>query len=416
MVKKITISFHLFMMLVLTSYAQELVTTGNSESFNSDTVVKASMDKSRVLTNKFWDNWFIGAGAGAQLFFNDHNRQMKFGERLSPAYNFYLGKWVTPTLGFRLGASGLKANGVTQNGAHSTGDRYTGKPWEGYWLENQEIEYFHLHGDVLVNLMQAFGAYKEARFYSLSPYVGLGWMVSYKQPRARELSGSIGLFNSFRLGKSLDLTLDIRGNLVNDRFDGEVGGRKEEGGLAGTLGLVYKFKKRGWDVPSNTIITQRYDDKVLEKMKEQIKDLADENQELRNQLANAKHETITEIKEVNNVLIAPILVTFPINKASVDNEARVQLGFFADMIKQGGSDVVYNVTGYADKGTGSPATNERLSKARAQAVYDVLIGEFNVSPAQLKMSHEGGVDNMFYDDPRLSRAVITKVSESKTED
>ena len=413
MVKKITILFQFVLMLVAVSYTQAQVMTGSDAAVKVDTVVQPSTDNSRVITNKFWDNWYIGAGAGAQIFFNDHDRQMEFGERLSPAFTFYVGKWISPVFGFRLGASGFKANGATQNGAHSTGDPYDGKPWEGYWLEKQEIPFYHLHGDVLLNLMNAFGGYKEDRVYSLSPYAGLGWTVAHKSPKARELSASLGLYNSFRVSPAVDLTLDIRGNMVSDRFDGEVGGRKEEGVLAATVGVVYKFKRRGWELPSNTVITQRYDDAVLAKMQEELDGLTDENQQLREQLANAKHETITEIKEVNNVLAAPILLTFPINEATIDNEARVQLGFFAEIIKKGGSEIVYNVTGYADRGTGTPEINERLSMERAQAVYDVLVGEFNVSPSQLKVSYEGGVDNMFYDDPRLSRAVITKVSEDK---
>ena len=51
--------------------------------------------------------------------------------------------------------------------------------------------------------------------------------------------------------------------------------------------------------------------------------------------------------------------------------------------------------------------NERLSKERAEAVYDCLVNEFGVSGSQLRVDHKGGVGNMFYDDPRLSRAVIT---------
>ena len=69
---------------------------------------------------------------------------------------------------------------------------------------------------------------------------------------------------------------------------------------------------------------------------------------------------------------------------------------------------MYTIIGYADKGTGSKTRNERLSKARAEAVYDCLVKEFGVPEATLNVAYEGGVDNMFYDDPRLSRAVITE--------
>lgn len=41
-------------------------------------------------------NWFISAGAGPQVFFGDHDRQRRFGERISPALDIAVGKWLTP--------------------------------------------------------------------------------------------------------------------------------------------------------------------------------------------------------------------------------------------------------------------------------------------------------------------------------
>ena len=94
--------------------------------------------------------------------------------------------------------------------------------------------------------------------------------------------------------------------------------------------------------------------------------------------------------------------------SSLLNEARVNLGMLAEVIKSSDSNTVYTITGYSDAGTGSKKRNEQLSKERAQAVFDCLTKEFGVSASQLRMDYKGGVDNMFYDDPRLSRAVITR--------
>ena len=102
------------------------------------------------------------------------------------------------------------------------------------------------------------------------------------------------------------------------------------------------------------------------------------------------------------------LVTFPIGKSKLSNEARANLGMLAEVIKAGDKNAVYTITGYADAGTGSKRINEKLSKARAEAVYECLVEEFGIDKAQLKIDYKGGVENMFYDDPRLSRAVITR--------
>jgi len=219
------------------------------------------------------------------------------------------------------------------------------------------------------------------------------------------VSAGLGILNTLRLGRAVDLTLDIRGSLVNDRLDGELGGRKAEGLLATTLGLVYKFQKRGWDKPSVTTIS--YDEQALKNLRDRIAALEQDNQALKRQLAEAKSDKVTEVKVEDRLLAAPVLVTFPINQSVVSNEARVNLGFLAEVIKKGHKSVVYKLTGYADKGTGTPEINLRVSRERAENIYKVLVNEFGVSPAQLEVSYEGGVENMYYDDPRLSRAVIT---------
>ena len=171
--------------------------------------------------------------------------------------------------------------------------------------------------------------------------------------------------------------------------------------LSASLGLTYKFAKRGWE-RSKTII--RYDNQAINDMRAQLDALTRENDRLKKALAagnNKEAETIVKA-------IAANLVIFKINTATLSNEARANLGLLAEVIKRGSSDAVYTVTGYADKGTGSVATNQRLSEQRAKAVYDCLVDEFGVPSKQLRIDYKGGVENMFYNDPRLSRAVITR--------
>lgn len=396
------LGFLLFSSISTSSFCQESPGEALSGAdLRRDTTVIESEDKYQVVTNKFWDNSFFGAGIGAQLFFSDHNRQMEFGDRLTPAYDVYLGKWFTPGIGVRAAIGGFKVKGVTQNGNHSTGEVYDASKS----LEKMEFHYYHLHLDVLFNLTNMLKGYREDRFYTLSPYTGLGWMRSWETPKSEEVGINIGLLNAFRLSKSVDLTLDARGTMVNDRFDGTVGGRMQEGVLTTTLGLVYKLPRREWKKPATSVIT--YNEAGLVALRDRVNALERDNDALRKQLANSGSSTITDVKVENKMLAAPILVTFPINKSTVSNEARVNLGFFAGVIKKGNPAVVYKVTGYADKGTGNSGFNQRLSKQRAEAIYRVLVNEFGVPPSHLEVAYEGGVENMFYDDPRLNRAVIT---------
>lgn len=383
-----------------TAWAQETQTVQNGDFTET---VEYSTDKFKVETNRFWSNWFVSAGGGVNLYFGDHDKQVKFGKRLAPAVDVAIGKWFTPGIGVRFAYSGLSVKGATQTGIHSTGEEVPGKGGYGYWLTKQKFNYFNFHLDAMFNMSNLLFGYNPNRVYSLSPYVGLGVMKTNDTPKATEIAGHFGLLNSFRLCDALDLNLDIRGTLVSDAFDGEAYGRGGEGMLSATVGLTYKFKKRGWD-KAKTVV--RIDNRAINALRQQLADAEAENDRLKRALAEGNRQKAKEIV----TKASANLVTFPIGKATLSNEARANLSLLAEAIKAGDGNVVYTITGYADAGTGSKRINERLSKRRAEAVFNCLVKEFGVSESQLRVDHKGGVDNMFYDDPRLSRAVITKAN------
>jgi outer membrane protein OmpA-like peptidoglycan-associated protein len=365
-----------------------------------------SADSTKLLLDRpFSHNWFVSIGGGAQMYFGDYDKQMSFGDRLTPALDIAVGKWFTPDIGFRLMYSGMEYKGLTLDGSHSTGTLY--KTMGKMNLYDQKIKYFHFQGDVMFNLSNILFGYNPTRFYNASPYVGLGWMVAYQHPQSREVSATIGLLNSFRLNSAFDLNLDIHGDYVNDRFDGEIVGRSGEGGLTAAVGITYKFPVRGWERSRSG----KYSDADFNKMNESINAMQRENSQLKDQLAanntansgSTRMETNTIIKTV----VAPMLVIFKINTSTLSDDARVNIGFFAEEIKKK-SECIYVITGYADSGTGSITRNEALSKARAQAVYDCLTKEYGVPASQLKTDYKGGVNNMYYNDPTLSRATIIK--------
>lgn len=383
-----------------TAWAQGTQTVQNGDFTET---VEYSTDKFKVETNRFWSNWFVSAGGGVNLYFGDHDKQVKFGKRLAPAVDVAIGKWFTPGIGVRFAYSGLSVKGATQTGIHSTGEEVPGKGGYGYWLTKQKFNFFNFHLDAMFNVSNLLFGYNPNRVYSLSPYVGLGVMKTNDTPKATEIAGHFGLLNSFRLCDALDLNLDIRGTLVSDAFDGEAYGRGGEGMLSATVGLTYKFKKRGWD-KAKTVV--RIDNRAINALRQQLADAEAENDRLKRALAEGNRQKAKEIV----TKASANLVTFQIGKATLSNEARANLSLLAEAIKAGDGNVVYTITGYADAGTGSKRINERLSKRRAEAVFNCLVKEFGVSESQLRVDHKGGVDNMFYDDPRLSRAVITKAN------
>lgn len=357
-------------------------------------------DDYKVETNRFGSNWFVGVGAGAQLF--SGGGQATFGQRLTPDYNIHLGKWFTPSIGVRVKVDGFQLQGMTK----------------GDYARAFNSNFIHPQGDALFNFSNLFGGYKEKRIWSVIPYAGLGWIwtknveeggiigtgvISGANRRSREITGNFGILNSIHLVEGLDLTADLSYAAFRSCFTKSDRKDKSPEGVASlSVGLAYRFPNRGWQKGQIYTVVDQTSINQLEKA---IAGLTKENNDLRILLENC--QTPQEfVKKIG--VAAPLLITFVINRTDLSNKDRVNLGFFADIIKAGDPDMVYTITGFADKGTGNPTLNENLSIGRAKAVYDCLVNEFGVDPARLIVDHKGGVDNMFYDEPRLSRAVIAR--------
>lgn len=352
-----------------------------------------------VETNSFWSNWFISGSGGIQTYFGDNDNKASIGKRISPAVDFSVGKWFTPGMGLRLTYSGLSAKGASyENAAYSTGKK------NGKGLYEQKWDMMYLHGDVMFNLTNMFCGYKE-RVYSAIPYVGFGWVHSYDRPRNNEFAGNVGFINRFRLSNAWDLNLEARAMMTKDNFDGQTGGKKIDGMVSVLAGFTYKLPTRGWKRAEVRTISTGISMEDMNRIQAQLREQQARARQLESDLLaerNKKGEVVVE-KEFS---VAPRIIVFPIGKSTISQEERVNIGYMAKAIKS--TDKVFTVCGYADNATGSDGTNERLSKARAEAVRDMLVSEFNVPTSQLKVDYKGGVENMFYDDAKLSRAVIVE--------
>lgn len=380
---------------------------GQQPSVKTDTTVTVEYHtgKNRVETAGFKSNWFIGVDGGAQVYFGEFDSECKFGDRLAPALNIYVGKWFTPAVGARLGYSGIGQRGATKafNPHHSTGEGVPGKDGWGSNLEQQKFNFFNIHGDVLFNLSNVICGYKsEGHFWNFTPFVGLGWAHVYSEaPKDNEISANGGIINSFRVCDALDLNVNVHAMMINEAFDGDTGGRWGEGNLSATLGLTYKFKPRGWERGKTVKVVETTD---ITQYQIALAELKAERERLEKELSELKSKP--EIVETTNTIASPYYVRFELGKSELSKEARVNLGLLAEILKTTGAK--FTVSGYADAATGNKKINEKLSQERAQAVYDCLTKEFGVPASQLDLDSKGGVDNMFYDDPALSRAVITR--------
>ena len=366
----------------------------------NETDIVTNPNKYQVVTNRFFDNWFVSVGAGGQVFMGKDDAAGKFGSRIAPSLNVSLGKWFTPALGLRVQYSGLQAKGYTYN---STAPYISGGLIDGSYYK-QKMNYMNLHGDIMVNLSALFGGYNPERVYEIIPFLGAGVAHSFDSPKRNSITLNGGIQNRFRVSRALDINLDINAMGVQGKFDGETRGKYNMDCMLGvTAGVTYRFKTRTFGRPATQLISAA----DLATLRQSMNDMSAENAALQEEVAQLKSRptTVTEVVLVEGS-IAPRPVFFEINSAKISPREAMNIKLLAETIKEDGESnfVVY---GYADANTGSAAYNQALSLKRAQAVVDALVNDHGVSSNRVKASADGGVDT-FGKPVYLNRVAVIK--------
>lgn len=354
-------------------------------------------------TNRFFDNIFIGVAGGVNIYHGENDSYGKFGKRLAPALDVNVGKWFTPSVGARIGYSGINAKGWTLGQTVYAKDVFDKKAN----IYNEKFGVSYLHTDFLWNFSNAVSGYKETRTWNFVPFFGAGWARSYGNGAHNdEFAMSIGLLNNIRLCNLLDLTLEARRMLVNQRFDGVSSGSKDEGMTSVTMGLTFKLNRRNFKRAAAPVDVTPYLSRIkaLESDNTTLagknKTLADENTALRNR----KPETVTVAGE-SKVSATPVALFFQIGKATLDKKELTNLDFYVKNALQADRNKTFTLYGGADKATGTAAFNQKLSEKRMQYVYDLLVNKYGISKDRLKTVAEGDRNNRF-SEPELNRTVI----------
>lgn len=352
-------------------------------------------------TNRFFDNIFIGVAGGVNIYHGENDSYGSFGKRLAPALDINVGKWITPSVGLRLGYSGINAQGWT------SGQTIYAKGLVDGNIYKEKFGVSYLHGDVMWNFSNAVSGYKETRTWNFVPFLGAGWARSYgNDAHNNEFAVSVGLLNNIRLCSLLDLTLEARHMFVNQRFDGVARGSKGEGMTSVTMGLTFKLNRRGFKRAQAPVDVTPYLSRIeaLEGDNSNLagknKTLADENEILRNR----KPETVT-VAGKSTVSPTPVALFFQIGKATLDKKELTNLDFYVKNALNADKQKTFTIYGGADSATGTKAFNQRLSEKRMQYVYDLLVNKYGVSKDRLKTVAEGDTNNRF-PEPELNRTVI----------
>lgn len=354
-------------------------------------------------TNRFFDNIFIGAAGGVNIYHGENDSYGSLGRRLAPALDVNVGKWFTPSVGARIGYSGIGAKGWTAGQTLYAKELFDKKAG----IYNEKFGVSYLHTDFLWNFSNAVSGYKETRTWNFVPFFGAGWARSYGNGAyENEFAMSVGLLNNIRLCDLVDLTLEARHMFVNQRFDGVSHGSKSEGMTSVTMGLTFKLNRRNFRRAAAPVDVTPYLNRIeaLEgdntTLAGKNRRLADENEALRNR----KPETVI-VEGESKVSATPVALFFKIGQATLDKKELANLDFYVKNALGADGNKTFTLYGGADKATGTAAFNQKLSEKRMQYVYDLLVDKYGISKDRLKMVAEGDRNNRF-SEPELNRTVV----------
>lgn len=334
------------------------------------------------VTNKFWDNWEIGAGVGVQTwFFGDKQDEGKFGKRLSYALDLHATKWITPVFGARLQAQGLQMESTCLYLDDPNDDRFSSY-FKDVWnstVKQGDWSYYFIHADAMVNLRNWIDGYKEMRVWQPVVFGGFGYARSHISGAGKdanqEWAFSYGLLNKFRVSEAIDLTLEAKNMLVRESF-GLRGGdpqatyenfSKYGNLLSLTAGVTYRFNKRGFDRPE---VCPEPDysayNKRIENLENELANAQASADELAKKLAAAEAPVIYQGKEIPIEMI----IFFEWDKHKITQRANLQLDYLAKMMKE--SEAEFNLVGFASE-EGVVKHNMGLSERRVKAIKQALV-------------------------------------------
>ena len=347
-------------------------------------------------TNKAFDNTFIGIGAGINSVIGDVTNLDSWG-KIGLAADLNFGKWWTPAIGMRLGYHGIwntpKVAFDVQNAAAANANQNpAGVAPNNPQAADQKYGFHYIHGDLMWNISNSIGGYKETRFWDFIPYLSMGVLdvsneIAFKGNNLEYAAGP-GLINELRLGNRVNAIIDL------NFLVGKASAYTTNAGRfiffpSATLGLQFNLGKTNFDRHSTitpVVIPVPFTTDQYNALADKVAALEKENAELKDKIAALENE-LAPFKNLvdgqtylyeNGTFTAvdvkpgsPVTIYFDCGSTKISNREKAHLEYFISNVVDENTQL--SVNGYADKQTGSAKRNQYLSEQRAKAVVDLLV-------------------------------------------
>lgn len=350
---------------------------------SATTVAAQSADAQGKAEKKAYPHMFVGVQGGYQTTFTDFNN-LKLATR---TMNLAFGGYFTPVVGARLHLSGWRNKGgfrdidATYNYKYATASADLLLNVTNLFCKNPD----HLFNIVLIGGIGANCAWDNDDVISLRDKYGVAADGAWEGHRFSH-NARVGLQLGFNLSKHWDVNLEVTANNLSDRYNSKRNATDDWQGT-GMLGVTYKFGHK----------------KKERQSEEPIVIVPGEPTE---QWAT-RTDTIWYEEDVTTTVNSEVKKegNFFFELRRYEKLTPAVLDELLQFIKQH-PDCQITVTGYADKGTGTPTINMRYARLRAERVARAL-KEAGIEESRMTVEAKGDTEQPFAENDKNRVTVVT---------
>ena len=308
----------------------------------------------------FKPHWYMQAQAGASHTIGEAS----FGDLISPAMGIYAGYQFTPIWGLRAGISGWEAKGAWANHSHV-------------------YKYNYLQGniDATLDLGNLFCKYNPKRFFNPYIFLGIGLNGGFNNDEAVAINdsgkkldylwrdskfnvaGRGGIGTSLRLSDKVFFNIEANANVLSDHYNSKKAGNCDWQFNA-LAGFTFKFGKT-----YKKTEPVYYEPEPVRPAPAPV---------VEPEPAPAPAVVVESMQQD---------IFFKINSAVIRESEQAKIEALVNYLNEHQNAKVV-VCGYADKGTGNAAINERISKKRANSVCEALLNK-NIAAERITVDFKG---------------------------
>lgn len=327
---------------------------------------------------EFLPHPFLDVQGGAQYTLGE----AKFKDLISPNVQLGFGYQITPWFAPRFQVNGWQSKGGW-SAWKENGIEYAPKTYK--------FNYIAPGIDFIFDLTNAIGGFNPKRVVSVALFVGGGANIAWKNDEANNIAASLigqptysgyqmeylwdgtkvrafgrgGVEVGFRVSDAVAIMLEGNANILSDRYNSKKAGNADWyfNALAGVrinLGKSYKIKEKPAPEPAPAPAPAP----VVEKPKPAPAPVVQKVEPYRCDI----------FFKINKHVAAPEeLAKLDALKAYMDKNAKSKV----------------SIVGYADKGTGSAAYNQKISSQRAAYIKDLLINKYGIDASRISEDYKG---------------------------